>query len=151
MWSFTTVQGTQEHTYTLEQILAKNDYTLLYFYPKDNTPWCTVEAQDFTRLQEAFSILNIQIVWVSRDSIQSHCNFIQKYALTPLYVTDPELELHTQFEAWWEKNNYWKIVQWVIRSTVLLDKSWSIHKHWKNVRAKWHAERVLKEVQEMLA
>ena len=144
---FTIVQWQDISKISLNELLQKSTYTLLYFYPKDNTPGCTKEAVDFTNLQDDFSDLDIQIVGVSKDSENSHCKFTDKHNLSIPLISDPELTLHKQFGARWEKNNYGKIVQWVIRSTFLLDKNWQIVKERTNVRATWHAERVLKEVQ----
>lgn len=131
---------------SLDQLLEKSPYTILYFYPKNDTPWCTVEAQDFTKNIEDFANLQTQIIWVSRDTIDSHCSFIEKHSLKPIYLSDPDLKLHKIFGARWEKNNYGKIVTGVIRSTFLLDASGKTLLEWKNVRAKWHADRTLKEV-----
>jgi len=133
---------------TLDEILQQEKWTLLYFYPKNDTPGCTLEAQDFTRLAQDFAKFNIQIVWVSKDTAESHCRFIEKYTLTPTYLADPDLELHTKFATWGEKNNYGKIVMWVIRSTFLLDTSWAILHDRRSIKATWHADRVLKRVQD---
>ena len=137
-----------EQKITLAQLFARSPYTLLYFYPKDDTPWCTLEAQEFTLLSDTFSKKWIQIVGVSRDSIESHCAFISKYTLNALYISDPELILHKQFGARGEKNNYGKIIQSVIRSTVLLDDTWAIKKQRTNVRATGHAKRVAARIDE---
>lgn len=135
-----------EEQITLGQLFERSPYTLLYFYPKDDTPWCTLEAQEFTALHDEFEKQHIQIVGVSKDSTKSHCSFISKYSLSPSYLSDPELDLHKQFGAWGEKNNYGKIVQWVIRSTVLLDKKGNILHTRSNVRATGHAKKVYTEV-----
>lgn len=131
---------------TLEALLGKATYTLLYFYPKNDTPGCTLEAQDFTALAEQFAAKDIQIIWVSKDVTESHCRFIQKYSLTPSYIADPDLALHQKFATRWEKNNYGKIVMWVIRSTFLLDQSWAIVKERRSIRATGHAQGVFDEV-----
>lgn len=131
----------QEASFT--DLLKQSEKTILYFYPKNNTPGCTVEAQDFTRLAAAFTEHNIQIIWVSKDTPESHCTFIAKHDLTPLYISDEELILHKQYDAYGEKKNYGKTYMGVIRGTVLLDSNGTILKHWKNVRAKEHAQRVL--------
>lgn len=128
---------------TLPETLSRSSYTLLYFYPKNDTPGCTLEAQDFTKLQAEFAKKWIQIVWVSKDDSDSHCKFVAKYELSPSYISDPDLLLHKKYGAWWEKNNYGKIVTWVIRSTFLLDSDWQELHSWKNVKATWHAQRVL--------
>lgn len=130
----------------LSDILVDSEKTLLYFYPKDNTPGCTVENKDFTCLKSKFEDLWIKLVWVSKDSIESHKRFAEKQELNIDLISDPELTLHKELWSYWEKNNYWKIVQWVIRSTFLLDKDWNILKEYRNIRAKWHAERLLKEL-----
>ncbi len=131
---------------SLNELLKKADKTLLYFYPKDNTPGCTVENKDFSCLKKEFEGLWIQLVWVSKDSIESHKRFVEKQELTVDLLSDPELELHKECLAYWEKNNYWKIVIWVIRSTFLITSSWEVLNQWRNIRAKWHAERILKEI-----
>lgn len=131
---------------SLEDLLKQSSKTLLYFYPKDNTPGCTLEAIDFSQRIEEFAALWVQIVWVSKDSADSHCGFIANHGLKPFYLSDPEMILHKQFGAYGEKNNYGKIVTGVIRSTFLLDQQGEILQERKNVRATWHAERILKEL-----
>ncbi len=137
----------EEAELELGDLLSFWEQTLLYFYPKDNTPGCTTENKDFSSLISEFAKLKIVVVWVSKDSIESHKNFITKQELSVDLISDPELVLHKELWAFWEKNSYWKIVQWVIRSTFLLDNEWNVVKEWKNIRAKWHAERVLEELQ----
>jgi len=133
-------------TFTLKEILSLWEKTLLYFYPKDNTPGCTIENKDFSCLKEEFSKIWIVVIWVSKDSIYSHKKFIESQDLKINLISDPELTLHKHFWAYWEKNNYWKIVTWVIRSTFLVDNEGNILKSWKNVKATNHAQKVLKEL-----
>lgn len=147
MITFHWVQWTDTFERSREDILATSTNTLLYFYPKDNTPWCTVEAVDFTRLSDDFAALDIQIVWVSKDSLKSHCSFVEKHRLQAIYLSDPDLALHKKYGARGEKKMYGKVSQWVIRSTFLLDAKGNIQKERRNVRAKGHAERVLKELE----
>lgn len=142
---YTTPQKTEQKIW-FESLLAQSDQTLLYFYPKDNTPGCSLEAREFSQARDAFANHNIQIIWVSRDSYQSHCNFIDKQGLTIWFVSDPELILHKQFSARWEKKNYGKIFEGTIRSTFLLDKAGNILKEWRNVKATGHVARVMKEL-----
>ena len=146
---FSIIKDTTISQTSLEEILSQSPYTLLYFYPKDDTPWCTIEAQEFTALQEDFAHAWVQIVWVSRDDEQSHCDFVSKYSLSPTYISDPELILHKQYWAWGEKNNYGKIVTWVIRSTILLDKSGTVIHERHNIKATWHAARVYKKLSDL--
>jgi peroxiredoxin Q/BCP len=131
---------------SLEDI-CKWEKTILYFYPKDNTPGCTKEAKDFSNLLEEFQKLWYQIVWVSKDSISSHEKFIEKQSLNIPLISDPDLILHNKFWVWGEKNNYGKKTMWTIRSTFILDENCNIIKEYRNVKATWHAERVLKDLQ----
>lgn len=133
----------------LREIFAENEKTLLYFYPKNNTPGCTLENKDFSCLKKDFENLGIKVIWVSKDSIESHKKFAEKEGLENDLISDPELILHKELWAFWEKNNYGKIVEAVIRSTFLFDSEWNILKEYKNVKATWHAERILKNLKEM--
>ena len=134
----------EEQNISIKEILKKSKKTIFYFYPQDNTPGCTLEAQEFSSNLEKFRDLNIQVFWISRDDLNSHKVFQDSCSLKIALISDSDLKLHKYFWAWWEKNNYWKIVTWVIRSTFLLDENFNILKEWKNIRAKWHALRVLK-------
>ena len=122
------------------------DKTIFYFYPKDNTPWCIIENKDFSCLKEKFEELWYKLIWFSKDSIESHKRFVEKQELNIDLISDPEVILYKELWAYWEKNNYWKIIMWVIRSTFIVDKSWEVLAEYKNIRAKWHAQRVLDEV-----
>lgn len=93
-----------------------------------------------------FKKLGITLVGVSRDSVESHQKFISGHDLQIDLISDPELVLHKELGAFGEKNNYGKIVQGVIRSTFLFDSEGNILQEWKNVRAKGHAEKVLREL-----
>ncbi len=127
----------------LKNILSKNKLNILYFYSKDNTPWCTTQAMEFTQLQNEFKKMWCEIIWVSKDNIESHKNFYYKHNLGVLLISDEKLELHKQYNIIWEKNLYGKKTIWVIRSTFLLDADANIIKEWRNIKAKWHANRVL--------
>jgi thioredoxin-dependent peroxiredoxin len=108
---------------TLTPYLQKSPRTLLYFYPKDDTPGCTLEATDFTRLKHDFEALGIQIIGVSKDSDESHAKFCDKYDLGITLISDESGELHEQFGVIGEKKNYGKVYIGVIRSTFLLDST----------------------------
>lgn len=135
-----------ENEVLLNDVLEKNEKTILYFYPKDDTPGCSIEASDFSKYKNLLNKNGIGIVWVSKDSCQSHINFINKSELTIDLISDESMELHNKFSVIWEKNNYGKIYLGVIRSTFLLNKKWEILKEWRNVRAKWHVEKIIKEL-----
>jgi len=130
----------------LSSLLSTSEHTLLYFYPKDDTPGCTLEAQDFTRLVPEFRGLGIQIIGVSKDSESSHEKFCNKYSLGIQLISDESGELHEQFGVIGEKKNYGKVYIGVIRSTFLLDGTGNIVQEWRNVKATGHAEKVLREL-----
>jgi len=130
----------------LWELLKTHKKTILYFYPRDNTPGCTIEAKDFSTHLKTFLNNDIQVIGVSKDSEESHCGFIEKQELTIPLISDPDLILHKQFWARGEKNMYGKISQWTIRSTFLLDQSGKILKERRKVKAAWHIEKIIKEI-----
>ncbi len=130
----------------LTPYLSHSPKTLLYFYPKDNTPGCTLEAQDFTRLKGEFAKLGIQIIWVSKDSEASHEKFTTSCSLGIELISDTDGSLHEKFGVIGEKKNYGKIYVGVIRSTFLLDSAGTILQEWRNVKATGHTEKVLNEL-----
>ncbi|PID87657.1 peroxiredoxin [Candidatus Gracilibacteria bacterium] len=136
----------KESELSLGEILSSSPNTLLYFYPKDNTPGCSTEGKDFTFLKNNFSNIGINIVGVSKDSIESHKKFIEKQDLKINLLSDPDLILHKELGVYGEKMNYGKKIMGVIRSTFLFDKNGKLLKKWINVRAKGHAERILDEL-----
>jgi peroxiredoxin Q/BCP len=133
--------------FTLKELFSFSDKTLLYFYPRDNTPGCTLESKDFSYMVWEYKKLWITLIWVSKDSVESHKKFISEHNLEIDLISDPELLLHMELRAYGEKNNYWKIVVGVIRSTYLFDREWNLTKEWNNVRAKWHAAKVFREIE----
>ncbi|MDQ7009648.1 MAG: peroxiredoxin [Candidatus Gracilibacteria bacterium] len=132
-------------TQKLGEILGDKK-TILYFYPKDNTPGCTIENKDFTCLKGQFEEKGYKLIGVSKDSIESHKKFVEKQELKIDLLSDPELLLHKELLAYGEKNNYGKIVQGVIRSTFILDNSGEVLEEFRSIRAKGHAERILKSI-----
>lgn len=132
--------------FRLKDLLSFSEKTLLFFYPRDNTPGCTLENKDFSCLKEKFSDLGITLIGVSKDSVESHKKFIEKQGLELDLISDPGLDLHKSLQTYGEKNNYGKIVMWVIRSTFLVNQKWEVLNEWRNIRAKGHAERILKEL-----
>ena len=142
-----TQQGTK--TFLLESLsdISKTPKTLLYFYPKDNTPGCSNQATGFNETLQEFAKKGITILGCSPDSIASHQKFIDKYNLEFALVSDPEKTLIQQMGAWGEKKNYGKTYIGLIRSSFLLDtQTGEVIKEWRNVRAKGHAAKLLKEI-----
>ncbi len=116
---------------------------IIYFYPKDDTPGCTIEGEDFTRLYKKFRALKSQILGVSKDSLSSHEKFKAKYRFPFDLVSDKEGMLCRAFDVLKEKNMYGKKVTGIERSTFVLDKTGRLIKEWRKVKAKGHAQEVL--------
>lgn len=104
---------------------------------------------EFNERLEAFQNLGVQIIGVSKDSIESHKKFKEKLGLKFKLLSDPELKLHQAFGVWGKKKTYGKEVEGVIRSTFLLDEKGQIIWKWLKVKAKGHAEEVLKKIKEI--
>lgn len=132
----------------------KGQWVVLYFYPKDNTPGCTVEAIAFTKHLKDFTALNAVILGASPDSCQSHVKFIQGQKLKINLLSDPEHKVIEAYGAWGLKQFMGKEFMGVIRSTVLIDPEGKAAYYWPNVKAEGHAEAVkekLKEIQKQTA
>ncbi|ASJ00494.1 peroxiredoxin [Thermococcus gorgonarius] len=125
-------------------------WTVLYFYPKDNTPGCTTEAKEFTELLPEFEKLGVQVIGVSRDSPKSHQRFKEKHGLKVKLISDPNAELHRALGAWGKKKSYGREYEGAIRSTFILNPEGEIV--WKKikVRAKGHAAQVLEEIKKLI-
>ena len=127
--------------------LAETSKILLYFYPKDSTPGCTNQALNFNENLAEFQNQDITVIGCSMDSVESHQKFIEKQSLDFALISDPKKKLINQFQVWGEKKNYGKTYMGLIRSSFLIDtKSQEILKEWRNVRAKNHANKLLKEI-----
>lgn len=118
-------------------------YTVLYFYPKDNTPGCTTESIAFRDLHEQFVAAGTEIYGVSRDSLRSHDNFKSKLGLPFELISDPEEVLCQQFGVMKMKNMYGKQVRGVERSTFVIDADGKLVKEWRGVKVPDHADEVL--------
>ena len=119
---------------------------VLYFYPKDNTPGCTLEAQGFRDHLAAFKKLGFSVAGVSKDSQKSHCSFIEKQALTFTLLSDTEGKLCEAFGAWGEKKNYGKSYMGIVRSTVVIGADGKVLKVYPKVSAAGHVEKVLEDL-----
>ena len=126
----------------------KSKWKVVYFYPKDNTPGCTNEARDFSKLKEEFEKEKAFIVGISADSVESHKKFKEKHDLKIKLLSDPEKKLIKK-AAWGKKKLYGKEYEGIIRTTYLLDENNKVAKVWKNVRVKGHAEKVLNLIKEL--
>ena len=127
----------------------KGERVVLYFYPKDNTPGCTTEACDFRDRHVDFQSEDTIVIGVSKDPMESHHKFIEKYQLPFILVSDPELEIIKAYEVWKEKNMYGKKIMGVERTTVLIDETGMVRKIYPKVKVKGHVEQVLKDLKEI--
>jgi len=119
---------------------------VIYFYPKDSTPGCTTEGQDFRDKHDEFKALDTVIFGVSRDKIRSHENFKAKQEFPFELITDPEETLCQLFDVIKEKNMYGKKHMGIERSTFLIDRSGVLRQEWRKVKVKGHVEEVLEAV-----
>jgi thioredoxin-dependent peroxiredoxin len=115
---------------------------VLYFYPRDNTPGCTRQAQGFTAAKKAIASAGGAVVGVSRDSIKSHQSFREKCGLGITLLSDPDLSVHKAYGAWGEKTMYGKKVEGVLRTTFVV-KNGKIARVFPNVKVDGHADAVL--------
>lgn len=119
---------------------------VLYFYPKDDTTGCTIEANQFTALADAFSKLDTVIIGVSKDSCESHRNFIKKYALNVILLSDESGEMCEQFAVWQEKEKKGIKKMGIVRSTFIIDKNSQLVSVEYGVTADGHAQAVLEKI-----
>ena len=127
-----------------------DQYLAIYFYPRDNTPGCTNEAKDFTKLYKEFKKLNCEIVGISKDSIESHKKFINKFKIPFQLLSDEKIVVLKKYEAWGEKSMYGKKFMGIKRTTVLINPKGKIIKTWNNVKVKDHAKEVLNFLKEVI-
>lgn len=121
----------------------KGKKVVLYFYPRDSTPGCTTEGQDFRDAHARFAEHNTVILGASRDSIKSHENFRSKQQFNFDLLADEDETLCTQFEVIKMKNMYGKQVRGIERSTFLIDEQGVLRQEWRKVKVKGHIEEVL--------
>jgi peroxiredoxin Q/BCP len=119
---------------------------VLYFYPKDNTPGCTTETQDFRNLHRAFQNAGCFVAGVSRDSLKSHEKFSAALGLPFVLIADPQEKLCQLFDVMRNKQMYGKTVRGIERSTFLIDAKGKIAQQWRGVKVPGHAQTVLEAV-----
>lgn len=141
------VEATGDRKVTHQDL--KNHKTVLYFYPKDNTPGCTQEGQDFRDNYQKFARLGVQIFGVSRDTLKSHENFKAKYEFPFELLSDPDETLCKIFDVIKMKNMYGKQVRGIERSTFLIDEKGVLRREWRKVKVADHVDDVLKAVKEL--
>ena len=119
---------------------------VLYFYPRDDTPGCTREAQEFTEALPEFAAAGAEIVGVSKDTAAKHDKFRAKYGLPFTLVSDAENDICERYGVWVEKKNYGKTYMGIERATFLIDADGTVSKVWRKVKVAGHVEKVLEAV-----
>lgn len=137
--------ATGDKTLSLDDF--KGSKLVIYFYPKDNTPGCTLEGQDFRDRYPEFKKAGTAILGVSRDSVKSHENFRAKQNFPFDLLSDADEKLCRQFDVIHEKNMYGRKVMGVVRSTFLIDADGVLRQEWRKVKVKGHVDEVLAAAQ----
>ena len=138
------LDSTDGSVFELNKIKKKN--IILYFYPKDDTPGCTLESKDFSKLNSIINKKNTVVYGISKDSIESHLKFKKKYKLKFDLLSDEKMSVIKKYGVWGMKSFLGKKYKGVIRSTFLINSKGKIHKIWSNVRVKDHAKSVFEEI-----
>ena len=136
--------STSKKNYSLKDSIGK--YVVIYFYPKDDTPGCTIETNDFNKLLIKFKKLECEIYGISKDSLKSHDKFRDKYKIKFDLLADEELTVLKKYKVWGKKKFMGREFMGIIRTTFLIDKKGKIIKIWENVKVKDHAKDVLETI-----
>ena len=135
------LESTNNNIYSLKDSLGK--FVVLYFYPKDDTPGCTIETNDFNKLLSKFKKLNCEVYGISKDNIKSHNKFKAKYNIKFDLLADEEVKIIKNYKVWNKKKFMGKEFMGIVRSTFLINPKGKIIKIWSNVKVKDHAKEVL--------
>ena len=139
--------STNKTNYSLKNSLGK--YVVLYFYPKDDTPGCTIETNDFNKLLSKFKKLECEVYGISKDNLKSHDKFRDKYKIKFDLLSDEELTVLKKYKVWGKKKFMGREFMGVLRTTFLIDKKGKIIKIWDNVKVKDHAKEVLETLKNL--
>ena len=140
--------STNKKEYTLKDSIGK--YVIIYFYPKDDTPGCTIETNDFNKLLPKFKKLNCEILGISKDNLKSHDKFRDKYNIKFDLLADEEIKVLKKYKVWAKKKFMGREFMGIVRTTFLIDKKGKIIKIWNNVKVKDHAKEVLETLQNIV-
>ena len=127
----------------------RGKWVILYFYPKDNTSGCTLEALEFTTAENEFKEKNAVILAASPDSLRSHINFREKHSLTINLLSDTEKKMLKEYGAWQLKKMYGREYMGVVRSTFIIDPDGKIVYIWPKVKVKGHIDAVMTKLEEL--
>jgi|TARA_B100000795_G_C22620533_1_gene368682 peroxiredoxin Q/BCP len=136
-----TLSSTSKDEFSLKDSIGK--FVIIYFYPKDDTPGCTIETNDFNKLLSKFKKLKCEIYGISKDNLKSHHKFKDKYKIKFDLLADEEIKVLRKYKVWGKKKFMGREFMGIIRSTFLIDKEGKIIKIWDNVKVKDHAKEVL--------
>ena len=136
--------STSKDKYSLKDSIGK--YVVIYFYPKDDTPGCTIETNDFNKLLSKFKKLECEVYGISKDNLKSHDKFRDKYKIKFDLLADEELTVLKKYKVWGKKKFMGREFMGINRTTFLIDKKGKIIKIWENVKVKDHAKDVLETV-----
>lgn len=142
-----TLEETGGKKISLEDFKGKK--LVVYFYPKDNTPGCTMEALEFTKLKPEFDKLNTVVLGISKDSKESHEKFTEKHDLAIMLLSDESEEVHEKFNVLKAKKMFGKDYMGVERSTFIFDEDGNLIKEYRKVKAAGHAEEVLNYIRQV--
>ena len=140
--------STNKKEFSLKDSLG--NFVVLYFYPKDDTPGCTIETNDFNKLLPKFKKLNCEILGISKDNLQSHDKFRDKYKIKFDLLADEEIKVLKKYKVWAKKKFMGREFMGIVRTTFLIDKKGKIIKIWNNVKVKDHAKEVLETLQNIV-
>ena len=135
------IPSTTKSEYSLKNSLGK--YVVIYFYPKDDTPGCTIESNDFNKLLPKFKKLNCDVLGISKDNLKSHNKFRDKYKIKFDLLSDEDLAVLKKYKVWAKKKFMGREFMGILRTTFLIDPKGKIIKIWENVKVKDHAKDVL--------
>ena len=135
---------TKDGQFNFNALRGKN--VVIYFYPKDSTPGCTIESKAFRDHYNTFQSFNTEIIGVSRDSIQSHCKFIDHHALNFVLISDEDESICQLFDVLKEKSMFGKKYKGIVRSTFLINQNGILKQAWRNVSVVGHVKAVLTAV-----
>ena len=136
-----------EETFKLSENKGKN--LVFYFYPKDNTPGCTKEGEDFRDNYSVIKKLNTEVIGVSKDSVATHQKFIKKFNFPFNLISDENEKVCNLFNVIKEKNMYGRKYMGIERSTFLIDTNGKLLKEWRKVRVKGHVDEILESIKEI--
>lgn len=121
----------------------KGQKVILFFYPKDDTPGCTIESNEFSALNDEFKAQNCVVIGVSPDGVESHAKFRNKYGLEVILASDESHEMLATYGVWQEKKNFGKEYMGIVRTTYLIDENAVITQIWHKVKVEGHVQTVL--------